>query len=981
MSEPKLISPMLDNFAMGDPISDHDGVRCCPAMEKDSNGKYIVKIISVPANQCQLDALLLSGAYKSADEAQVYFKTLTDSIVDEVNVLNKLSSLRGFIPFEQYQVVPMDDGTGYDIYLLGTYKRSLYRYLRRNPMTHLGALNLGLDLCAALTACRNNGLLYVDLKPENVYITDENEYKIGDLGFMPLNSLKYASLPDRYHSNYTAPEISDAYSQLNTTIDVYAVGLILYQVFNDGALPQDTKEITAPAYADYELAEIILKACHIDPEQRWQDPEQMGQALVGYMQRNGAHDTPITPVQEENDEEQIVEDDVETAPEINTEEITENAGVVDQPESEMDDTIEAESEQIADIPADDITEESIFEEDSEGNLTLIPNDLEDETTPGFEEDPIEYEELSEEVSDMLSQADELIQHPTPDPVVQPEPIDVPVPEPIIIEDENVDGDTQEQENTAEVFDEIDEDLDTQIDVEDVPEYEEEIPQKKGALTWIRNVFLVFTALIVLAAGYIFYKNYYLLPVESIVLEDSEVGAITVLVNSSIDEGKLTVVCSDTYGNKLSAPVLNGRAQITGLTPNSAYSVKVVVDGFHRLTGDTSTAFTTPAQTNIVHLQVVTGSEEGSAVISFTVDGPDLTAWKISYQAENEEAKEVSFSGHMTTITGLSVGTTYNMVLTSEVNVQLAGETETTHTASKIIKAEDLCITGCSNEKLTASWSAPDGVTVDSWTVRCYNENGYDKTISVTETSAEFDGVNPADSYTVEVTAAGMSLSERAFAAANSITITNFTADTSSPDYVKVAWECDVPQESWILMYSIDGSTAQEIECDSTNSATIIPHIPGSDYRLTLKTADGATVFGGVIRVKTNEAAAFSAYNVTAENMEFKMCKTPKKKNWDRYDLSKSDYTTEFESGKKASFLIRMHHEYDTSKDKITSLFVIRNEEGKIVMTSSSTAKWSSMWKKNYCELDIPKIPAEAGAYTVSVYFNGALATTQSFTVK
>ena len=42
MSEPKLISPMLDNFAMGDPISDRDGVRCCPAMENGSDEKYIV---------------------------------------------------------------------------------------------------------------------------------------------------------------------------------------------------------------------------------------------------------------------------------------------------------------------------------------------------------------------------------------------------------------------------------------------------------------------------------------------------------------------------------------------------------------------------------------------------------------------------------------------------------------------------------------------------------------------------------------------------------------------------------------------------------------------------------------------------------------------------------------------------------------------------------------------------------------------------
>ena len=71
MSEPKLISPMLDNFEIGGPISDHDGVRCCPAMRKNSDEKYIVKIISVPASQTKLDALLLTGAYPDKEAARM----------------------------------------------------------------------------------------------------------------------------------------------------------------------------------------------------------------------------------------------------------------------------------------------------------------------------------------------------------------------------------------------------------------------------------------------------------------------------------------------------------------------------------------------------------------------------------------------------------------------------------------------------------------------------------------------------------------------------------------------------------------------------------------------------------------------------------------------------------------------------------------------------------------------------------------------
>ena len=251
MSEPKLISPLLANHIIGEPISEHHGVRCCPAILKNTDNKYIVKIISIPASSVQLDALLLTGAYATKEDALKYFKELTDSVVEEAKLLQKLSLLEGFYAYPSWQVEPMEDGNGFDVYLLGDYKMTQARYLRRNSLTHLAAVNLGLDLCSALSVCRRNGYLYVDLKPDNIFMLNNNEFRIADLGFINLRSLKYASLPEKYRSAYTAPEITDAFSALNTTIDIYAAGLILYQAFNDGKLPDPEGELLPPAYADY----------------------------------------------------------------------------------------------------------------------------------------------------------------------------------------------------------------------------------------------------------------------------------------------------------------------------------------------------------------------------------------------------------------------------------------------------------------------------------------------------------------------------------------------------------------------------------------------------------------------------------------------------------------------------------------------------------------------------------------------------------
>ena len=91
--------------------------------------------------------------------------------------------------------------------------------MQKNAVTHLEAVNLALDLCAALSLCRQSGYLYVDLKPSNVYVSEKKEYRIGDLGFLRLDTLRYAALPERCFSPYVPPELLDPMTPMNLTVD------------------------------------------------------------------------------------------------------------------------------------------------------------------------------------------------------------------------------------------------------------------------------------------------------------------------------------------------------------------------------------------------------------------------------------------------------------------------------------------------------------------------------------------------------------------------------------------------------------------------------------------------------------------------------------------------------------------------------------------------------------------------------------------
>ena len=1022
MSEPKLISPMLDGYSMGEPFSNRHGVCCCPAMYQNSDDKYIVKIISIPASQVQLQALLLTGAYQSEAAARDYFLELAEGIVAEADVINKLSKQEGFLPYEDRQIVPKEAGVGYDVYLLSNYRRSLARHLRKTTMTHLSAINLGLDLCAALTVSRNAGYLYADLRPENIFVCHDREFRIGDLGLLKLDSLKFASLPDRCISSYTAPEIVDAFSDINPTIDTYAAGMILYQIYNGGTLPFDGRAtadaLPAPAYADYELAEIILKACAPDPKDRWQTPYEMGQALVSYMQRNGVNDTPIlavaqsheTEVQEAAPEEtETVETEVAEGTDPSVEQICldDFCAYLDE-----NDEASADSEPIQ----IDVTQPEAEQQDEDYlNLSFLDEILGEETlTDEALGEDITYDEVSEDASSILSMADNLIseeeESSTPDAVVPLSEVAQPIDGATkVIKDTVVAG-----EDAPEEFEEEYDDDDEFDDDEDEEDEEDEWPEgtveesdedaedsdmktarrksatrkseqrrsskKKKSGKWIAVLCVLLLLCGLAVGGYLFYRDYYLRDVNTLVLQGNE-DQLVVLVSANVDESLLTVHCVDTYGTPLSSPVVDGKATFTGLTPNTLYSVKVEVTGLHKLTGKIADSYTTPVKTEILTFNAVTGTEPGTAILNFTVDGMDATAWSVTYWADDVEPQKAIFGGHTVNISGLVTGKTYTFLLEAGSDMYITGMEQIQYTVIDPVVAENLAITGATAESLDVSWTVPEGAQVASWTVRCYSDSGYDMTITTDQTSVTFTDLNGNEAHTVEVLAEGMSAGNRCYMTANAVTINDVTASPKNSNLL-LTWDFtgNTPAGQWILTYNIDGADYKEMIRTSTNSAEISPLVPGAEYTVTILLEDGTTVFAKPFTVSAPEAAKFSGYLTGADYITASMCNTPAKANWTYKDLKASDYTDTFKVGTKGSFLLYTSRNYNTSPTVITTMFVIHDENGVLVSSNITQQTWTNMWFKRYCELDIPALPDTPGTYSIAIYFNGAFVHSQNFTM-
>ena len=853
MSEQFNASPLLDGYLLGQTMSEHQGVRCIPALLESTEQPHIVKIISVPASQTQLDALLLSGAYRDAQQAQAYFLELAQSLAEENELLTRLSKLEGFVPNLGLQIQKMDSGVGYEVCLLSPYRSALDRLMIHAPLTHLSAVNLGLDMCAALTACRQAGFLYSDLKPSNIFYTETRGFCIGDLGFIPMASLKYASLPEKYRSSYTAPEITDAYAALNDTLDVYALGLVLYQVYNNGQLPfsgvAPADQLQPPLYADYELSQIILKACHPDPAARWTDPAQMGQELINYMQRNGVEDVPIIP------------------PPV---------PIIDETEPESEFLSEEEndaelSQLLAMIPDELLSGDDSYQDNSA------------ERTESSEE--TDSDDATLELSQMLALADELIDHELPEPVVAPDPIDIPIPPPITIE-------PAVQEPEAEpitdlVTEEAPEDTDAPQEIEEalvipplppvspIPMMEHEVQHRTHKRPRFSKRLLIVCASLLLLLGlcvglYLYYHNSYLKTIETLTIHGS-FDQVTVQIRTNADESLLSISCSDNYGNTLRSDVINGVAHFSGLKPNYQYRIQVHIYGWHKLIGSTSGSYTAsyPADYFLNIESMAATSTDTQITVTVTTDADDNLLTLICTDAEGMAQQSRIVNGQAI-FTDLMPNSRYSLTLQAEGEHELTGQAAISCETKEQTRIQNVQFLSGAPDGTVIIKIAYEGTDPGLWTLR-YGFDTQMDSITSTLSQLELQNLIIGQEYTFRLEAPGAYLAGQnewtyvpeTLVQAQQIQITHCSNGT-----IGLEWAASDHSDSRVWKIHCYNDQGYDYTVLATGNSVQITNLDSAMHYTFAITAEGMSQ-GQTISISANpiEITGFTVENVTDETMD------------------------------------------------------------------------------------------------------------------
>jgi eukaryotic-like serine/threonine-protein kinase len=167
-------------------------------------------------------------------------------------------------------------------YVDGEDLAALLRRIGRFPEDR--ALAIARQLCAGVAAAHERGVIHRDLKPANVMIDGEGNVRITDFGIATAAADAGTGLAGT--PQYMAPEQLTGVAA-STRTDIYALGLILFEVFTgrrahdaktiaDIRTLHDTWTITTPSSIvrdlDPAIERVILRCLDKDPQRRPRAP-------------------------------------------------------------------------------------------------------------------------------------------------------------------------------------------------------------------------------------------------------------------------------------------------------------------------------------------------------------------------------------------------------------------------------------------------------------------------------------------------------------------------------------------------------------------------------------------------------------------------------------------------------------------------------------------------------------------------------------
>lgn len=267
--------------------------------KEDVSGQYsaAMKVISIPEELGQMDNDITFGM--TEENLAEYFKEIVNSIVSEFKIMEKFKGCANIVSYDDHEIRRHPDGKGCDIYIRMELLVPMSTHFAGRKYDEKEIVKLGIDICHALELCHNNNIIHRDVKPGNIFISKNGEFKLGDFGVARTFEKTIGDFSVKGTFDYMAPEVQ-LRKPYGTSVDIYSLGTVLYKMMNSGRIPflpaypeklragdYDTalqkrlsgEELPPPSHASRAFSSVILKACSSDPDKRYATASEMKKDL------------------------------------------------------------------------------------------------------------------------------------------------------------------------------------------------------------------------------------------------------------------------------------------------------------------------------------------------------------------------------------------------------------------------------------------------------------------------------------------------------------------------------------------------------------------------------------------------------------------------------------------------------------------------------------------------------------------------------
>lgn len=96
--------------------------------------------------------------------------------------MDEIKGFTNIVSYEDHMVIEHPDEIAWDILIRMELLTSLPDYCTTHTMSEKQVIQLGMDICNALEICEEKKIIHRDIKPDNIFVNDRGDFKLGDFG-------------------------------------------------------------------------------------------------------------------------------------------------------------------------------------------------------------------------------------------------------------------------------------------------------------------------------------------------------------------------------------------------------------------------------------------------------------------------------------------------------------------------------------------------------------------------------------------------------------------------------------------------------------------------------------------------------------------------------------------------------------------------------------------------------------------------------